>query len=105
MEYTIREKRRALRLTQQHMADAIGVTLGMYNMLENGKRRMNEDHMALIAKALGEKPSDLIAEVADDDAEFLAKYRKLPDEDRDEVDRLVSLLYAKLPREGGSQDG
>jgi transcriptional regulator with XRE-family HTH domain len=52
MRYTIREKRKAKGLTQERMADLIGVSPSMYCQLEAGKRRMNEDHLARIAEEL-----------------------------------------------------
>lgn len=61
MRYTIREKRLAKGLTQEQMADLTGISVAMYSMLEGGKRRMNEDHLASIAAALGEQPSALYA--------------------------------------------
>lgn len=44
------------------MAERLEISVGLYNGLESGKRRMNETYMEGIANILGVMPSDLIIE-------------------------------------------
>ena len=71
MRYTIREKRKAAGLSQAKVAELLGISTGLYNMLENGKRRMNETYLEGIATILKVRPSTLIAEDDDSAGEFL----------------------------------
>lgn len=68
---TIREKRKAAGLSQAKVAELLGISTGLYNMLENGKRRMNETYLEGIATILKVRPSTLIAEDDDSASEFL----------------------------------
>lgn len=62
MKFSIREKRKAAGLTQEHMAEMLDISTGLYNGLETGKRRMNETYLDGIAKILGVVVTDLIIE-------------------------------------------
>ena len=64
MKFRIREKRKEAGLTQEAMADRLEISVGLYNGLENGKRRMNETYLEGIANILGMRPRDLIVEEA-----------------------------------------
>lgn len=62
MKFSIGEKRKAAGLTQERMAEMLEISPGLYNGLENGKRRMNETYLEGIARILGCSVSDLIIE-------------------------------------------
>lgn len=62
MRFSIREKRLAAGLTQEDMAERLGISTGLYNGLEKGNRRMNETYLEGIAKTFGVMVSELIIE-------------------------------------------
>lgn len=62
MKFSIREKRKAAGLTQENMAERLSISVGLYNGLESGKRRMNETYMDGIAGILETTVTDLIIE-------------------------------------------
>lgn len=61
MEFRIRQLRQERGLTQLQVADAIGVSQGMYAQLENGKRKINVEHMDALAHLFRVHPRELIA--------------------------------------------
>lgn len=60
MKFRLRELRDAKGLTQEQMAERLEISTGLYNGLENGKRRMNADYIEAAAAIFGIRPSDLI---------------------------------------------
>lgn len=56
----IAEIRKSKRMTQQQLADAIGLSRPFLAQLENGKRQLNPTRQAIIAKHLGVAARDLI---------------------------------------------
>ena len=62
MKFSIREKRKAAGYTQEAMAELLEISVGLYNGLETGKRRMNETYMEGIASILGVPVSEIIIE-------------------------------------------
>jgi transcriptional regulator with XRE-family HTH domain len=52
----IRNRRQELKLTQQQVADVLGVTADFMSLVESGQRRLNLDHVALLAHALAIDP-------------------------------------------------
>ena len=62
MKFSIREKRKAAGLTQERMAEELGISTGLYNGLETGKRRLNITYLEGIADTLGVGVSDLLIE-------------------------------------------
>lgn len=61
MEFRLKELRLAHRLTQEQMAEKLGISVALYNGLEKGKRRMNADYIAGAAKIFGVAPAELIS--------------------------------------------
>lgn len=49
----IRVLRKTKDITQQQMADSLGMTVSSYNMKENGKRPIDTDELERIAGVLG----------------------------------------------------
>lgn len=64
MKFKLKSFRDAKGLTQEAMADLLGISVSLYNGLETGKRRMNADYMAGAAKIFGIPASQLIDEDA-----------------------------------------
>lgn len=65
--------RKARNMSQTELAERIGSTLSMLGKLERGDRRLNQDWMGRIAKALSVEPYQLIApqEVGRETAAFI----------------------------------
>lgn len=60
MRFRLRELRDANGLTQEQMAERLGISVSLYNGLENGKRRMNADYIEGAAAIFEIPPSELI---------------------------------------------
>lgn len=61
MENRIREIRKQQGMSLEKLAELAGTTHQTIQRLETGERRLNEDWMEVISKALGVKPEDLIS--------------------------------------------
>lgn len=55
--FKLKQARAEKNITQQELADAIGVTVMTYNLKENGKRAFIEEEMKKICRVL-DKPAD-----------------------------------------------
>lgn len=53
--------------TQAQLAGMLGISQGLCNQLESGKRRMNETYLAQLAEIYGVHPTELIVDPARDD--------------------------------------
>jgi DNA modification methylase/transcriptional regulator with XRE-family HTH domain/DNA-directed RNA polymerase subunit RPC12/RpoP len=58
-EFSIRARRNALGLTQEHLADRLGISKSYFSIIEQGKRPLADDQAALLADALG-VPAELL---------------------------------------------
>ena len=56
----LRRFRHKAGLTQEQMAERMGVSVGFFGMMEVGRRWPNIDMLLRIAKALGVQPGELI---------------------------------------------
>ena len=58
----LKEKRKELKLTQQHVADKIGVTKQYYQYIEAGKRQKNMNTALVmgLADCLGMSPVEIV---------------------------------------------
>ena len=56
----LRRYRHQAGLTQEQMAERMGVSVGFFGMMEVGRRWPNIDMLFRIAKALGVRPGELI---------------------------------------------
>jgi DNA-binding XRE family transcriptional regulator len=57
--FRLKEARFEKKVTQQELADAIGVTVMTYSNRENGKYPFTEPEMQKIADVLGKKVTDI----------------------------------------------
>lgn len=67
-------------MTQAQVAEKIGISQGLYNQLESGKRRMNETYLSGLAKLYRVSPVQLIVDDVRADPlfdELDAAYRQL----------------------------
>ena len=62
MKLKIKEIRESRGISQEKMAELLGISPGLYSMLERQKRRMNETYLDGIAAILGTRVTDLIDE-------------------------------------------
>lgn len=56
----LKELRKARGLTQQQVADALGLHLTNYNKLENGRTKLDQERIAALARILNCDPLDLV---------------------------------------------
>ena len=85
MRFRLRQFRTDRRLTQVQVAEALGISVGLYNQLESGKRRMNQTYWDGLSKLYRVSPGDLLDSETDDalTQELLSAFRDLtPDEQR-----------------------
>lgn len=68
MRFRLKELRQARDFTQEQMAEMMGISVGLYNGLEQGKRRMNADYIESASCIFRISPRDLI----DDEPEIVA---------------------------------
>lgn len=100
----IREHREAKGWTQQRLSEEAGVSRSYLSEIETGEKRVNNQRLALIARALGKTQADLVP--GDPHAmrgdEIMAALDGLPDEDWSAVKEYAMLRRrARLtPAEG-----
>ncbi len=70
MKFRLAKFRKDRKMTQQQVADALEISVGLYNQLESGKRRMNETYLAALAKLYSVSPVQLIVDDVRDDPLF-----------------------------------
>lgn len=70
MKFKLHKFRTDKGLTQAQVAEAIGISQGLYNQLESGKRRMNETYLVSLAELYGIAPIQLIEDDVRDDPLF-----------------------------------
>lgn len=58
----VRARRKALNLSQEALADAAGIDRSHMGKIERGERNVTLLNVVRIAKAVGCKPSDLLAD-------------------------------------------
>ena len=61
--FILRRFRHKAGLTQEQLAERMGVSVGFLGMMEVGRRWPNIDMLFKIARALGVKPAELIEEL------------------------------------------
>ena len=67
--FILRRFRHKSGLTQEQMAERMGVSVGFYGMMEVGRRWPNIDMLFKIARALGVRPGELINALEDEQRE------------------------------------
>jgi transcriptional regulator with XRE-family HTH domain len=94
----IRELRMAAKLSQQRLADAVGVSKVTISDLERGAMQLTHDYMKRLAYVLSVEAADLLP-VRDnawaldaDERALIARYRMASDEQRDQVQRLADVI-------------
>lgn len=62
-QYVLVRCRKEQDLTQEQLSERAGISLSFLSMLEIGRRHPNVDMVFKLAKGLGMRPSELIAEL------------------------------------------
>lgn len=70
MRFRLAQYRKERKMTQQQVADALGISVGLYNQLESGKRRMNETYLGDLAALYSVSPVQLIVDDVRNDPLF-----------------------------------
>lgn len=65
-QHVLRRYRLAAGLTQEQLAEKMGISLGYLSTLEVGRKWPHLDMLFIIAKALNVRPSELIAALEDE---------------------------------------
>lgn len=66
MKYVLRRYRDLVGMSQQQLADSIGVSKGFISALEGGRRAPSIDLLLLIAEALAVRPGELVDALQDE---------------------------------------
>jgi transcriptional regulator with XRE-family HTH domain len=85
MEFRLSQYRQKTGMTQAQVANALGISQGLYAQLESGKRRMNETYLEGLARLYRVAPSQLIVDEVRDDPlyqELEAAFRALSPAER-----------------------
>jgi len=85
MQFRLLQFRKDRGMTQAQVAQALGISTGLYNQLESGKRRMNETYLDRLASLYQVSPVDLIVDPRRSDplySEMDAAFRHLSPEER-----------------------
>lgn len=80
MKFRLQHFRAQRGMTQQQVAEAIGISTGLYNQLESGKRRMNQTYIETLAHLYGVAPIEMIVDDVRSDplfAQLDEAYRQL----------------------------
>ena len=103
----IRELRIAVspKMSQQALADLVGVSKVTISDLERGAMQLTQDYMRRIANALGVTPADVLPRCDNPDGltfeerELLRQYRQANEEQRDQLKRVADVLvpYTREP--------
>jgi transcriptional regulator with XRE-family HTH domain len=97
----IRQRRKAMGLTQEELCAQVGIEQGYLTQIERNKRMGSPDTLLKISRALGIKPAYKIFALFDSDADLIqeevnATYVKLPDNlsssDRQLINEIVNRL-------------
>lgn len=99
----IRELRIAAHLSQQAVADRVGVSKVTISDLERGQMRLDVEYMKRIASALNVTPADLLPQEAnpwalnDEERAIIERYRMADDGQREQVQRMADVLIPWKP--------
>ena len=90
------KRRKELKLSQQELAEASGMSLTIINRLEKEKQKPRMDNLRLVAKALGCLPEDLYQVEAGESVKSLAQIIANQENLLDEKEGIIRALQAQL---------
>jgi len=87
----IKELRNQLHLSQDYVAKYLGVSRSTYTQMENGKRRMLADEVALLSNLFGVSTDSLLnnPELSQPATVFARSFEKLDQRDQEEIMNLI----------------
>lgn len=100
----IRELRMLAGLSQQTVADRVGVSKVTISDLERGNMRLDVEYMKRIAAALNVTPADLLPleanpwALSDDERAIIERYRNGNEEQRQQVQRMADVIIPWKPQ-------
>lgn len=83
-------------ITQEQLAENVGMTKGHVSQLESGKQRYNQDHLETIGGFFQIDPIELIARNPNDPENILVVWNRIPKEDRAIAIRVLNQFADKL---------
>lgn len=96
MKLTLKEHRKAKRMTQRQVAEAAGMSVSYYTELELGKKQINANRLDALARVFGVQPQALIEGTeANPAAEIVSMLDALSPENQAIVLSLVKNLAVK----------
>lgn len=103
MSNRIREIRLSLGLSQERLAEMLGVTKSQVSRLELDQRGLTHDWMLRLAKALACAPAELLplSDFPASEAELLSQFRRMT---KAEQDQLIRLAVALAPPQTATPD-
>lgn len=102
MQFRLNHFRKIKGLTQTQVAESLGISVGLYNQLESGKRRMNETYLDGLARLYKVSPVELIVDPVRSDPlydELDRAYRRMTP-----AERQILVASAKGIAAGHSED-
>lgn len=94
-KWFLKEWRKFRGLSQERLADRLGVHKGDISNLENGKRRYNQDVLEALADALECEPADLIMRDPTDPEAFWTLWEQASEGEREDIRRLAEVLMQR----------
>ena len=87
----IKELRNQLHLSQDYVAKYLGVSRSTYTQMENGKRRMLADEVALLSNLFGVSTDSLLnnPELSQPATVFARSFEKLDQRDQEEIMNII----------------
>ena len=91
----IREWRKFRNLTQERLADRMGISRGYVSQVEKGKRRYDQHFLEAAAEALSCEPADLLMRDPTDPAAIWSIWDQIPPTQRAQAVRVLETFAAK----------
>lgn len=87
-------------LTQEQLADRVGVDRSYVNKIENGKKRYDQPFLEAAAQALGCEPADLIMRDPTDAAAIWTIWDQIPPTQRAQAAKVLEAFTKKTGTDG-----
>ncbi|WP_296591107.1 helix-turn-helix transcriptional regulator [Roseibium sp.] len=77
-------------MTSESLAEASGIQRSLLSQLETGSKRVNVDHLLLLARVFNCHPGDLMRSPEDDFSELSKLFEGIPETEREKALKLLS---------------
>lgn len=99
-KHFIREWRRHAGLTQDELAQAMGVSRSYASLVESGRRRYDQKFLEAASRVLGCSMTDLIARPPGQQESIDTLLAELPEDERVRIHLVVKAMLATIKRPG-----